>query len=70
MYPSLLHKMAPFCMKTAKKTSGGPPLDSPSNKTFLDPIIHINTETITIKTFQQPNTLYYMLVVYKTLCKT
>ena len=29
MYPSLLHKMAPFCMNTAKKSSGGEPLDPP-----------------------------------------
>ena len=57
-------------MNTAKKISGGGPLDPPSNKTHLDPIIHINTEKITIKTFQQLNTLYYVLVVCKTLCKT
>ena len=44
-------------MNTAKKSSGGGPLDPPSNKTLLDPIIHINTEKINIKTFQQPNTL-------------
>ena len=44
MYPSLLHKMAPFCMNTAKKSSGGGPLDPPSNKTLLDPIIHINNK--------------------------
>ena len=31
-------------MNTAKKSSGGGPLDRPSNKTLLDPIIHINTE--------------------------
>ena len=43
MYPSLLHKMVPFCMNTAKKISGGVPLDPPSNKTLLDPIIHIHT---------------------------
>ena len=30
-------------MNTAKKSSGGGPLDPPSNKTLLDPIIHINT---------------------------
>ena len=64
--------MAPFCMNTAKKNSGGGPLDPPSNTTLLDPIIHINTEKINIKTFQQLNTLYYMymLVVCKMLCKT
>ena len=64
--------MAPFCMNTANKSSGGGPLDPPSNTTLLDPIIHINTEKINIKTFQQLNTLYYMymLVVCKTLCKT
>ena len=39
MYPSLLHKMAPFCMNTAKKSYGGGPLDPPSNTTLLDPII-------------------------------
>ena len=59
-------------MNTAKKVSGGGPLDPPppSNTTLLDPIIHINTEKINIKTFQQLNTLYYMQVVCKTLCKT
>ena len=57
-------------MNTAKKSSGGGPLDPPSNTTLLDPIIHINTEKINIKTFQQLNTLYYMQVVCKTLCKT
>ena len=31
-------------MNTAKRSSGGGPLDPPSNKTLLDPIIHINTE--------------------------
>ena len=32
-------------MNTAKKSSGGGPLDPPSNKTrLLVPIIHINTE--------------------------
>ena len=54
---ALLHKMAPFCMNTAKKTSGGGSLDPHSNKTLLDPIIHINTAKITIKTFQQLHTL-------------
>ena len=49
MYPLLLHKMAPFCMNTAKKISGWGPLDPPSNKTLLDPIIHINTDKISIK---------------------
>ena len=44
MYQSLLHKMAPFCMNTAKKSSGGGPLDPPSNTTLLDPVIHVNTE--------------------------
>ena len=55
MYPSLLHKMAQFCMNTAKKSSGGRTPRPPSNKTLLDPIIHINTEKITIKTFKQLN---------------
>ena len=56
-------------MNTAKKSSGGGPLDPPpSNTTLLDPIIHINTEKINIKTFQQLNKLYYMQVC-KTLCK-
>ena len=32
MYPALLHKMAPFCMNTAKKSSGGGPLDPPPFK--------------------------------------
>ena len=41
----------------------------PSNTTLSDSIIHINTEKINIKTFQQLNTLYYMKVC-KTLCKT
>ena len=62
--------MAPFCMNTAKKISGGGPLDPPSNKTLLDHIIHIHTEEITIKTFQQLNTQYYMLEVCKTFCRT
>ena len=62
--------MAQFCMNIANKSSGGGPLDPPSNKTLLDPIIHIDTEKITIKTFQQLNTLYHVLVVCKTLCKT
>ena len=31
-------------MNTAKKSSGGGPLDPPSNTTLLDPIIHINTK--------------------------
>ena len=55
-------------MNTAKKSSGGGPLDPPSNTTLLDPIIHINTEKnqYYIKTFQQLNTLYYMEVVCKT----
>ena len=46
MYPSLLHKMAPFCMNTTKKSSGGRHLDPPppSNTTLLNPIIHINTK--------------------------
>ena len=69
MYPSLLHKMAPFSIDTAKKSSGGGPLDPPSNKTLSDPIIHINTEKITIKTFQQLNTLYNVLVVCKRYAK-
>ena len=34
-------------MNTAKKSSGGGPLDPPSNTALLDPITHINTETIT-----------------------
>ena len=38
MYPSLLHKMAPFCMNTTKKSSGEGPLHPPPL------IIHINTE--------------------------
>ena len=55
MYSSLLHKMAQFCMNTAKKSSGGGPLD-PLQTTLLDPIIHINTEKkITIKTFKKLN---------------
>ena len=70
MYPSLLHKMVPFCMNTAKKSFGGGPLDLPTNITLLDPTIHINTENITIKTFLQRNTLYNVPVVCKTLCKT
>ena len=39
-------------MNTAKKSSGGGPLDPPplSNTTLSDPIIHINTEKINIKT--------------------
>ena len=57
-------------MNTAKKNSGGGPLDPPLNTTVLDPNIHINTEKINIKTFKQLNTLYYMQVVCKTLCKT
>ena len=57
-------------MNTAKKSSGGGPLDPPSNTTLFDPIIHIHTENINIKTFQKLNTLYYMQVVCKTLCKT
>ena len=32
MYPSLLHKMAPFCMNTTKKSSGGRHLDPPPFK--------------------------------------
>ena len=42
----LLHKMAPFCMNTAKNSSGGGPLDPPSNTTLLDLhfCIHINTK--------------------------
>ena len=36
--------MAPLCMNTAIKISGGGPLAPPSNKTLLDPIIQINTE--------------------------
>ena len=56
-------------MNTAKKGLGEDPRP-PSNSTLLDPIIHINTEKINIKTFQQLNTLYYMQVVCKTLCKT
>ena len=63
--------MAPFCLNTAKKSSGGGTLDPPpSNKTLLDPIVHMNTEKITIKTLQQLNTLYYVLLVCKTLYKT
>ena len=31
-------------MNTAKKSSGGGPLDPLQNKTLLDLIIHINTE--------------------------
>ena len=63
--------MAPFCMNSAKKSSGGGPLDPPpppsKHNSFLkDPIIHINTEKINIKTFQQIITLYYMQVVCKT----
>ena len=57
-------------MNTAKISSGGGPLDPPSNTTLLNLIIHINTEKSNIKTFQQLNTLYYMQVVCKTLCKT
>ena len=60
MYPSLLHKMAPFCMNTAKKSSaGGPPDPHPFKhmQLFLDPIIHRNTEKSNIKTFQQLNTI-------------
>ena len=44
MYPTLLHKMAPFCMNTTKKSPGGRHLDPPSNTTLLNPIIHINTK--------------------------
>ena len=43
-------------MNTAKKSSGGGPLDPPSNTTLLDPIIHINTEKININTI--PATKY------------
>ena len=50
-------------MNTAEKSSGGGPLDPPSNTALLDPIIHINTGKINIKTFQQLNTLYYMQVL-------
>ena len=57
-------------MNTAKKSYGGGPLDPPSNTPLLDPIIHINTKKVNIKTFQQLNTLYYMQVVCKMLCKT
>ena len=49
--------MAPFCMNTAQKSSGGGPLDPSSNTNLLDPITHINTEKINIKTFQQLNTV-------------
>ena len=57
-------------MNTAKKSSGGGPPDPFKHmQLFLDPIIHINTEKSNIKTFQQLNTLYYMQVVCKTLCK-
>ena len=56
-------------MNTAKKVLGEDP-ETPLQTQLLDPIIHINTEKINIKTFQQLNTLYYMQVVCKTLCKT
>ena len=54
-------------MNTAKKSSGGGPLDPPSNKTLLDPIIHINTEK---NHYQNIPATKYALVVCKTLCKT
>ena len=56
-------------MNTAKKSYGGGPLNPLQTQLFLDPILHINTEKSNIKTFQQLNTLYYMQVVFKTLCK-
>ena len=36
MFPSLLHKMAQYCMNTAKESSGGRTPRPPSNKTLLD----------------------------------
>ena len=47
-------------MNTAKKSSGGGPLDPLQTQLFLDPIIQIKTEKSNIKTFQQLNTLYHM----------
>ena len=34
MYPSFLHNMAPFCMNTTKKSSGGGPIDPPPFKQY------------------------------------
>ena len=56
-------------MNTAKKKFWGrtprPPFKLNSFRSY-----YINTKKINIETFQQLNTLYYMQVVCKTLCKT
>ena len=66
-----MHKMVPFCMNTAKTILWEEPYTPvPSNTTLFDPIIYINTEIININTFQQLNTLYYVPIACKTICKT
>ena len=69
MYPSLLHQMAPFCMNAAKKSSGGGPPRPPFKQNSFRSYYTHKKLKITIETPQQLNTLYYVLVVCKTLSK-
>ena len=53
-------------MNTAKKSSGGGPLEPPSNATLLDPIIHINTKK---KQYQNIPATKYTIVHASSLAK-